>query len=167
MSSKSKQKGSGWELSVAKYLSGIYKSEGHKFERVPGSGALAHLREAQGLRGDIYSIDMRLPNLNIECKALAKDKWSWESLFKGHSPVLNKFIDQVMKDADQDSLDCIFINLTYGGNYIAIAQTWSNGIPSFHYEYNGLIWRFYALTNFFENDINRTCFIEWGKAKQI
>lgn len=125
MPSRSKNKGSGYERDVAKFLSSLY---GESFIRVPGSGAyiggkntgrkeVLHEGQVRTFKGDIVP-GQSFPRMNAECKFYAD--FPFHQLFIGDVKVLESWIDQCMVVADEGDFNILFMKFNRKGTYIAV-----------------------------------------------
>jgi hypothetical protein len=124
MPSPSKNKGSGFERDVAKYLSDTY---GESFIRAPGSGAytggsnshrkaVLHENQVRSFKGDIIPGES-FPLLNSECKFYCD--FGFHQLFTG-SAVLASWLQQLMDAADDGDLNILFMKFNRKGRYVAV-----------------------------------------------
>jgi len=125
MSSKSKQKGKGWERDVCLYLSALYNDS---FIRVPGSGAFIggtnqfrkdYLSEEQIKlsRGDIIP-PVKYPFFLAECKNYAEFPFH-QLISKERIVLLDSWIEQVEHDVtSENDLWLLFIKITRKGAYV-------------------------------------------------
>jgi hypothetical protein len=124
MSSPSKNKGSGFEREVAKYLSDTYSES---FIRAPGSGAytggsnshrkaVLHENQVRSFKGDIIPGES-FPLLNCECKFYAD--FGFHQLYTG-SAVLASWLQQLMDAADGGDLNILFMKFNRKGRYVAV-----------------------------------------------
>lgn len=125
MASKSKNKGSGFERDVAKYLSDLYNES---FTRVITSGAYIGgkntvrkntLSENQirSHKGDIVPPD-DWTHFNCECKSYKSFPFH-KLLSTDKIADLESFIDQTMEVADEGDVNVIFMKFDYIGRYVA------------------------------------------------
>ena len=103
MGGASKEKGTAWELEVAKLLE---KNFDGKFSRVPRSGAMfggENIENAQNERTDVVEIftgDIITPRefpFTVEAKHY--DDFKFSHILKGESKLLNEWLDSVSSDA--------------------------------------------------------------------
>ena len=125
MSSKSKQKGKGWERDVCLFLSDLYNES---FIRVPGSGAFIggtnqfrkeYLSEEQIKlsRGDIIP-PVKYPFFLAECKNYAEFPFH-QLISKERIVLLDSWIEQVEHDVtSENDLWLLFIKITRKGAYV-------------------------------------------------
>lgn len=131
MPSPSKNKGSGFEREIAKYLSDLY---GESFIRAPGSGAyvggknqsrtqILHEGQIRSFKGDIVP-GQSFPKMNVECKFYSD--FSFHLLFNGEHKVLDSWIEQLTDVADLDDLNLLFMKFNRIGRYVAVQckYTW-------------------------------------------
>jgi hypothetical protein len=124
MPSKSKQKGSGFEREVAKFLSELYQES---FIRVPGSGAytggsntvrksVLHDGQIRNFKGDIVP-GQSFPNLNCEAKFYAD--FSFHLLWT-ESKQLDDWLDQLMTASDPGDLNILFMKFNRRGRWVVV-----------------------------------------------
>lgn len=124
MPSKSKNKGSGFEREVSKYLSELY---GENFMRAPGSGAytggtnshrkqILHEGQIRNFKGDIIP-GQSFPLFNCECKFYAD--FQFHQLFD-ESKQLETWIDQLMTASDPDDFNILLMKFNRKGRYVAV-----------------------------------------------
>ena len=125
MSSKSKNKGKGFEREVCKILSEIYQDN---FERAPHSGAFvgginaarkSTLTENQikAFKGDIIPPD-NWNYFNCECKNYADFPFH-QLLQEKPIPILEQWLEQTLDAHDENDLDILFMKFNRKGIYIA------------------------------------------------
>lgn len=160
MSSKSKNKGKGFERDIAKYLSNLY---GNNFARVFSSGAYTGgmnsfrkdtLTEGQirANKGDISPPD-DWKYFNCECKSYSS--FPFHKLFSvDHIPLLENFIDQTMEAADGGDVNIIFMKFDYIGKYIAyqMPRPFDSDKYIDYVSKNHGIWRFTEFDEFFSKN---------------
>ena len=131
MSSPQKNKGSGFEREIAKYLSDKY---GESFIRAPGSGAyvggknqsrteVLHEGQIRSFKGDIVP-GQSFIKMNVECKFYAD--FPFHLLLTGECKVIDAWIGQLMDVADPNDLNILFMKFNRKGRYIAVQSklTW-------------------------------------------
>jgi hypothetical protein len=131
MSSPQKNKGSGFEREIAKYLSDKY---GESFIRAPGSGAyvggknqhrteVLHEGQIRSFKGDIVP-GQSFIKMNVECKFYAD--FPFHLLLTGECKVLDTWISQLMDVADPDDVNLLFMKFNRKGRYVAVQPkfTW-------------------------------------------
>ena len=131
MSSPQKNKGSGFEREIAKYLSEKY---GESFIRAPGSGAyvggknqsrteILHEGQIRSFKGDIVP-GQSFTKMNVECKFYAD--FPFHLLLTGECKVIDTWIGQLMDVSDPDDLNILFMKFNRKGRYIAVQSklTW-------------------------------------------
>ena len=131
MSSPQKNKGSGFEREIAKYLSDKY---GESFIRAPGSGAyvggknqsrteVLHEGQIRSFKGDIVP-GQSFTKMNVECKFYAD--FPFHLLLTGECKVIDAWIGQLMDVADPTDLNILFMKFNRKGRYIAVQSklTW-------------------------------------------
>ena len=125
MSSPSKNKGSGFEREIAKYLSEKYSES---FIRAPGSGAYVggknqsrtqflHEGQIRSFKGDIVP-GQSFPKLNVECKFYAD--FPFHLLLLGEHKILDSWLEQLLEVADPDDLNILFMKFNRKGRYVAV-----------------------------------------------
>ena len=159
MPSPSKNKGSGFEREVAKYLSETY---GESFIRAPGSGAytggsnshrrtVLHENQVRSFKGDIIPGES-FPLLNCECKFYAD--FGFHQLFTG-SAVLASWLNQLMDAADDSDVSILFVKINRKGRYVAVQASlpWDRSVSHMTYrdEKHG-DWMVYSFEKFFEHN---------------
>lgn len=131
MPSPQKQKGSGFEREIAKYLSEKY---GESFIRAPGSGAYVggknqsrtqflHEGQIRSFKGDIVPGET-FSKLNVECKFYAD--FPFHLLLSGECKVIDGWLEQLMDVADPEDLNVLFMKFNRKGRYVAVQSklTW-------------------------------------------
>jgi len=131
MSSPQKNKGSGFEREIAKYLSEKY---GESFIRAPGSGAYVggknqkrteflHEGQIRSFKGDVVP-GQSFKRMNIECKFYAD--FPFHLLLTGDCKVIDAWIDQLMDVADPHDVNLLFMKFNRKGRYVAVQSklTW-------------------------------------------
>lgn len=125
MPSPSKNKGSGFEREIAKYLSEKYSES---FIRAPGSGAYVggknqsrtqflHEGQIRSFKGDIVP-GQSFPKLNVECKFYAD--FPFHLLLLGEHKILDSWLEQLLDVADPDDLNILFMKFNRKGRYVAV-----------------------------------------------
>ena len=125
MSSPQKNKGSGFEREIAKYLSDKY---GESFIRAPGSGAyvggknqsrteVLHEGQIRSFKGDIVP-GQSFVKMNVECKFYAD--FPFHLMLTGECKVIDAWIGQLMDVADPDDLNILFMKFNRKGQYVAV-----------------------------------------------
>ena len=152
MASMQKNKGSGYERDVAKFLSTLY---GETFIRTIGSGAfiggknqsrLGYLTESQSRshKGDVTPPDS-FYHANIECKFYQDFKFN--QVFTGKCPVLDKWIEQVIEVEEAGDVNIIFMKFNRKGQYVAYQGKSIPTDKALHYRDD---WYFMSFDKFFE-----------------
>ena len=131
MPSPQKQKGSGFEREIAKYLSELY---GESFIRAPGSGAyiggknqsrtqILHEGQIRSFKGDIVP-GHTFTKMNVECKFYAD--FPFHLLLSGECKVIDAWLEQLMDVADPDDCNILFMKFNRKGRYVAVQSklTW-------------------------------------------
>jgi hypothetical protein len=125
MPSPQKQKGSGFEREVAKFLSDIY---GESFIRAPGSGAYVggknqsrteflHEGQIRSFKGDIVP-GQSFSKMNIECKFYAD--FPFHLVLTGECKQLNTWIGQLLDVAEEGDVNLLFMKFNRKGRYVAV-----------------------------------------------
>ena len=131
MPSPQKNKGSGFEREIAKYLSEKYNES---FIRAPGSGAyiggknqsrtqVLHEGQIRSFKGDIVP-GQTFTKMNVECKFYAD--FPFHLLLSGECKVIDAWLAQLMDVADTDDCNILFMKFNRKGRYIAVQSklTW-------------------------------------------
>lgn len=131
MPSPQKQKGSGFEREIAKYLSEKY---GESFIRAPGSGAyiggknqsrtqILHEGQVRSFKGDIVP-GHTFTKMNVECKFYAD--FPFHLLLSGECKVIDAWLAQLMDVADPEDCNILFMKFNRKGRYVAVQSklTW-------------------------------------------
>ena len=153
MPSPQKQKGSGFEREIARFLSNLYDES---FIRAPGSGAYVggtnqsrkeflHEGQIRSFKGDIVP-GQSFSKMNAECKSY-KD-FPFHQLFQGSVKILDSWIQQCLDASDDGDFNIIFMKFNRKGTYIAVqAQPNStNLIFTRHFNYaSGLNGHWYIM----------------------
>lgn len=149
MPSKSKNKGSGYERELCKYLGEVF---GGSFTRVPNSGAMTggknsfrrtSLSDTQNriYRGDIITPD-HLPKLVLEAKFYAEFRFH-QLLQPGPMPQLDEWIGQCQDAIDEGDLWLICFKINLRGSYVAVSEEFCDGFTfGNHAVYENEIGRF-------------------------
>jgi hypothetical protein len=155
--SKSKNKGSGFERELAKYLSETYESS---FVRASHSGAYVggtnnHRKsflsnnQIRSFKGDIIPPDDWV-KFNAEAKFYAD--FGFHQLFT-NSAMLSLWIQQLMIAADDDDVSILFMKFNRKGSFIAVQSglQWDRSCNhmTYHDEKHGE-WIIYSFEKFFE-----------------
>lgn len=125
MSSPQKNKGSGYEREVAKFLSDTYQES---FIRAPGSGAyiggknqartqFLHEGQVRSFKGDIVP-GQSFTKMNIECKFYAD--FPWHLLLTGECKQLDSWLEQLLDVEDEGDLNMLFMKFNRKGQYVAV-----------------------------------------------
>ena len=125
MSSPSKNKGSGFEREIAKFLSESYSES---FIRAPGSGAyvggknqsrteVLHAGQIRSFKGDIVPGES-FPKFNAECKFYGD--FTFHLLLNGEHKVLDSWIEQLLAVADPGDLNILFMKFNRKGRYVLV-----------------------------------------------
>lgn len=157
MPSASKNKGSGFEREVAKFLTELY---GETFIRAPGSGAytggsnshrkqLLHEGQVRTFKGDIVP-GQSFQYFNAEAKFYAD--FSFHQLFT-ESRQLNEWIEQLITASDPNDLNVLFMKFNRRGRYVAVQAKlhWDSDCSYFLYRSSRHgDWMIYSFEKFFE-----------------
>ena len=159
MSSPQKNKGSGFEREVAKFLSELYSES---FIRAPGSGAYVggknqsrtqflHEGQIRSFKGDIVP-GQSFSKLNIECKFYAD--FPFHLLLSGESKIIDSWIGQLLDVADTNDLNMLLMKFNRKGRYIAVQShlTWvTDSFVSYKSKKHG-DWYIMEFDSFFKNN---------------
>ena len=159
MPSPQKAKGSGYERSVAKFLSDLY---GESFIRAPGSGAYVggknqvrtqflHEGQIRSFKGDIVPGES-FSKMNIECKFYAD--FPFHLLLTGECKQLDSWLAQLLDVEDDGDLNMLFMKFNRIGQYVAIQPklTWITDNFIFYGSKNLGDWYIMEFDSFFENN---------------
>lgn len=162
MPSPSKNKGSGFEREVSKYLTEKY---GATFIRAPGSGAytggsnshrrqVLHEGQVRSFKGDIMPPD-GFNLLNAEAKFYAD--FPFHQLF-GECNQLEVWLEQLMTASDPGDLNILFMKFNRKGRYVAVQanMTWAHDCSCLRY-YSSTYgyWMIYNFEKFFDLNSDR------------
>ena len=125
MSSPQKNKGSGFEREIAKFLSELY---GESFIRAPGSGAYVggknqartqflHEGQIRSFKGDIVP-GQSFSKMNAECKFYAD--FPFHLILTGECKQLDSWIGQLLDVEDSNDLNILFMKFNRKGRYVAV-----------------------------------------------
>jgi hypothetical protein len=156
MPSKSKTKGNGWELDVAKFLTDRYDST---FLRVPSSGAFVggknNFRKAtldqaqlQSKKGDIHP-PQDWKHFNCECKCYAD--FPFHQLWTTDVKILDSWIQQQHDVEDEGDLNLILIKITRKDKWVVYQEN-LGFISSRGLLYKG--WVFTSWDDFWDKEAN-------------
>jgi hypothetical protein len=159
MPSKSKNKGSGFEREVSKYLSDLY---GENFMRAPGSGAytggtnahrkqILHEGQIRNFKGDIIP-GQSFPLFNCECKFYAD--FQFHQLFD-ESKQLESWIEQLMTASDPNDLNILLMKFNRKGRYVAVQakHKWFGGHNFSVYDTKAYgVWMICSFESFFAHN---------------
>lgn len=174
MPSPSKNKGSGFEREVAKYLSGQC---GATFIRAPGSGAytggsnshrrqVLHEGQIRSFKGDIMPPeDFAL--LNAEAKFYAD--FPFHQLY-GNCLQLETWLDQLMTASDLGDLNVLFMKFNRKGRYVAVQTNlpWELNCNYLCYKSSKYgDWLVYQLETFFTINLSKFKTFSNPKSKPI
>jgi hypothetical protein len=159
MPSPQKQKGSGYEREVAKFLSELY---GESFIRAPGSGAyvggknqsrkqVLHEGQVRSFKGDIVP-GQSFSKMNAECK-FYKD-FSFHLLLSGSCKQIDAWIEQLLDVADEGDLNILFMKFNRIGKFVAVQPklTWIVDNYIFYASETQGDWLITEMTSFFKNN---------------
>ena len=157
MTSPQKQKGSGFEREIAKYLSDIYNES---FIRAPGSGAyvggknqsrteVLHEGQVRSFKGDIVP-GQSFPLMNCECK-FYKD-FPFHLVLQGGCKVLDDWIDQMMAVAEPNDMNILFMKFNRKGRYVVVPSkyTWVSDQFLYYTSTNNKDWLIIEFEHFFK-----------------
>jgi hypothetical protein len=165
MPSPQKNKGSGFEREIAKYLSDKY---GESFIRAPGSGAYVggknqsrteflHEGQIRSFKGDIVP-GQSFSKMNIECKFYSD--FPFHLLLTGECKVIDAWLDQLMDVADTDDVNLLIMKFNRKGRYIAVQSklTWISDNFVYYTSKNHGDWTIFEFDSFFKfnTDILKT-----------
>lgn len=136
MPSPQKQKGSGFEREIARFLSDLY---GESFIRAPGSGAYVgginqsrkeflHEGQIRSFKGDIVP-GQSFNKMNAECKSY-KD-FPFHLLLTGECAQFDKWLEQLLDVADPNDMNILFMKFNRIGRYVAVQPKLTWMIDSF------------------------------------
>jgi Holliday junction resolvase len=159
MSSPQKNKGSGYEREVAKFLSETY---GESFIRAPGSGAYVggknqsrtqflHEGQIRSFKGDIVP-GQSFTKMNIECKFYAD--FPWHLTLTGECKQLDSWLDQLLDVEDEGDLNILFMKFNRKGQYVAVQGklTWKADNCLFYSSEKYGDWVIMEHSSFFKNN---------------
>ena len=159
MSSPQKNKGSGYEREVAKFLSELY---GESFIRAPGSGAyvggknqarteILHEGQIRSFKGDIVP-GQSFSKMNIECKFYAD--FPWHLLFSGECKQLDSWLEQLLDVEDDGDTNLLFMKFNRKGQYVAVQGklTWKADNCIFYSSKKHGDWVIMEFFSFFQNN---------------
>lgn len=157
MPSPSKNKGSGFEREIAKYLSDLY---GESFIRAPGSGAyvggknqnrteILHEGQIRSFKGDIVP-GQSFDALNIECKFYAD--FPFHQVLSGSCRQLEEWLDQLMDVHEEGDFDVLFMKFNRKGRFICVPSRYTFVSDQFMYytSDNHADWVIFSFDHFFE-----------------
>jgi len=157
MTSPQKQKGSGFEREIAKYLSEKYNES---FIRAPGSGAyvggknqvrkeVLHEGQIRSFKGDVVP-GQSFKRMNIECKFYAD--FPFHLLLTGDCKVIDAWIDQLMDVADEYDVNLLFMKFNRKGRYVAVQSklTWVSDNFVYYTSKKHGDWTIFEFDSFFE-----------------
>jgi len=165
MPSPQKNKGSGFEREIAKYLSDKY---GESFIRAPGSGAYVggknqsrteflHEGQIRSFKGDIVP-GQSFSKINIECKFYSD--FPFHLLLTGECKVIDAWLDQLMDVADINDVNLLIMKFNRKGRYIAVQSklTWISDNFVYYTSKNHGDWTIFEFDSFFKfnTDILKT-----------
>lgn len=131
MPSPQKNKGSGFEREIAKYLTDTYNES---FIRAPGSGAYVggtnqsrkqylHEDQVRSFKGDIVP-GQSFSRMNVECKFYAD--FPFHLALSGDCKVLEGWLSQLMDVAEKDDMNILFMKFNRKGKFVVVQSklTW-------------------------------------------
>lgn len=175
MPSPQKNKGSGFEREIAKYLSDKY---GESFIRAPGSGAYVggknqsrteflHEGQIRSFKGDIVP-GQSFSKMNIECKFYAD--FPFHLLLSGECKVIDGWLEQLMDVADTGDVNLLFMKFNRKGRYVAVQSklTWVSDNFVYYTSKKHGDWTIFEFDSFFAHntDILKTYSISDTTSKQ-
>jgi hypothetical protein len=159
MPSPQKNKGSGFEREIAKYLSEKYNES---FIRAPGSGAYVggknqsrteflHEGQIRSFKGDIVP-GQSFSKMNIECKFYAD--FPFHLLLSGECKVIDTWLDQLMDVADADDVNLLFMKFNRKGRYVAVQSklTWVSDNFVYYTSKKQGDWMIFEFDSFFNHN---------------
>jgi hypothetical protein len=159
MPSPQKQKGSGYERTVAKFLTDLY---GESFIRAPGSGAyvggknqvrkeMLHEGQIRSFKGDIVP-GHSFHKMNVECKFYAD--FPFHLMLTGDCKQLDAWLGQLLDVEDEGDLNILFMKFNRIGQYIAVQPklTWKMDNYIFYSSKNHGDWLVTDFNNFFKHN---------------
>jgi hypothetical protein len=159
MPSPQKAKGSGYERSVAKFLSELY---GESFIRAPGSGAYVggknqartqflHEGQIRSFKGDIVPGES-FSKINAECKFYAD--FPFHLLLTGECKQLDSWLGQLLDVEEKDDLNILFMKFNRIGQYVAVQPklTWKADNYIFYAGKKHGDWLITEMTSFFNHN---------------
>jgi len=159
MSSPQKNKGSGYEREVAKFLSETY---GESFIRAPGSGAYVggknqartqflHEGQIRSFKGDIVP-GQSFTKMNVECKFYAD--FPWHLTLTGECKQLDSWLEQLLDVEDEGDLNLLFMKFNRKGQYVAVQGklTWKADNCLFYSSPKWGDWIIMEHSNFFKSN---------------
>lgn len=163
MASKQKNKGSGYERDVAKFLTKLYDDN---FIRTIGSGAFiggvnksrtTYLTEEQtrSHKGDVTP-PLSFKYANIECKFY--QDFPFHKLFTGDAAQLDTWIEQTLDVEDEGDVNIIFMKFNRRGQYVAYQK--KSGIPidrALHYRDGWYVMEFNTFFEHYQVDFKNAC----------
>lgn len=159
MPSPQKAKGSGYERTVAKFLSDLY---GESFIRAPGSGAYVggknqirkeflHEGQTRSFKGDIVP-GQSFSKMNAECKFYAN--FSFHLLLTGECKQFDTWLSQLLDVEDIGDFNILFMKFNRIGQYIAVQPklTWKMDNYIFYSSKKYGDWLITEFESFFKNN---------------
>jgi hypothetical protein len=159
MVSPQKQKGSGYERTVAKFLTDLY---GESFIRAPGSGAyvggknqvrkeMLHEGQIRSFKGDIVP-GHSFHKMNVECKFYAD--FPFHLMLTGDCKQLDAWLGQLLDVEDEGDLNILFMKFNRIGQYIAVQPklTWKMDNYIFYSSKTHGDWLVTDFNNFFKHN---------------
>ena len=157
MPSPQKNKGSGFEREIAKYLSDKY---GESFIRAPGSGAyvggknqtrkvVLHECQVSSFKGDIVP-GQSFQKMNVECKFY--QDFPFHLLLTGECKVLDGWLEQLMDVADENDVNILFMKFNRRGRYVCVQSklTWMSDNFVYYTSKEHGDWVIFEFDSFFE-----------------
>lgn len=160
MPSPQKQKGSGYEREIAKFLTETY---GESFIRAPGSGAyvggknqsrkeILHQGQIRSFKGDIVPGES-FSKMNAECK-FYKD-FPFHLLLNGECKQFDAWLEQLLDVEDEGDLNILFMKFNRIGRFVAVQPklTWIIDNYIFYASEKHGDWLVTEMNSFFKNNI--------------
>ena len=167
MPSPQKQKGSGYEREVARFLTETY---GETFIRAPGSGAyvggknqvrkqVLHEGQIRSFKGDIVP-GQSFPKLNAECKSYKNFPFHLTLTYECKQ--LDSWLAQLLDVEDENDLNILFMKFNRIGQYVAVQSkfTWIMDSCTLYMSKNHGEWIITEFNNFFR--LNKDLFKQYS-----
>ena len=161
MPSPQKQKGSGYERTVAKFLTDLYNES---FIRAPSSGAyvggknqvrkeVLHEGQIRSFKGDIVP-GQSFSKMNAECKFYAD--FPFHLLLSGDCKQLDAWLEQLLDVEDEGDFNILFMKFNRIGQFVAVQPklTWKMDNYIFYASKKHGDWLITEFDSFFKNNQN-------------